>query len=61
MLQPLLYRSHVESVAATDVIGPFIQVLKGVRSVWRCNQIASVAVYLSVHNYLYGHGRNAAL
>jgi hypothetical protein len=59
MLQPLLHRSHVESVAASDVIGLFIQVLKGVRSVWRWNQIASVTVYLSVLNYV--HGRNAAL
>jgi len=58
-LQPLLYRSHVESVAAGDVIGLFIQVLKGVRGVRRWNQIASVTVYLSVLNYV--HGRNATL
>jgi hypothetical protein len=59
MLQPLLHRSHVESVVASDVIGLFIQVLKGVRSVWRWNQIAFFTVYLSVLDYV--HGRNAAL
>jgi len=59
MLQPLLYRSHVERVATSDVIGPIIQVLKCVRGVWRWNQIASVIMYLSVLNYV--HGRNAAL
>lgn len=59
MLQPLLYRSHVERVEASDVIGLFIQVMKGVRSVWRWNQIPSVTVYLSVLNYV--HGRSATL
>jgi hypothetical protein len=59
MLQPLLYRSHVERVEASDVIGLFIQVMKGVRSVWRWNQIPSVTAYLSVLNYV--HGRSATL
>jgi hypothetical protein len=35
------------------------QVLKGLRSVWRWNQIASVSVYLSVLNYV--RGKNAVL